>query len=1550
MSHAENVIRRVLHITMIFTAVLAVLAILSCAAFADTNSAPEWMSGALKEDSQTVTLGNPYTPKQSITAKWTDPDGDKLVYWYSVDDGTPALCTDYNGSEGQLPYFAYTFTSLGTHTLKIWVSDNKTQSDPYVATVTVVDPETYEYNMTIMAAPKDADLEFFKCEGFNENGEDIPGEEIEPYSQSREENYNCYHIKMKTGTYSFRGEDSEGNKLGGMTFQVPNEARVAGSSETIVCIREIDIGCATKYDETNYCTEEYFRPHITTWGHEAVYGSVYTSEEMSFFRTMAIAAGNDMTYQYYLEAKEKARLLGFADGGFSTNLTVTAAGSIMVMKPSLSKSKEVSFKVPSGADVRVFFQRNNYGTLDRTSQTFKDKSVNGDGTETWSFSIPTQSGKYSWRVSKDGRLTRAGFMSAVKNEIDLTEEDDCDPDSTLTTAGSGYIDNSILLSVNSSNTLELEVGEEFTVNAYRAWQIITDPGSNIMIEPDFHTEIINGSDVIEIHEGETGNAFGNKFKLVTKKEGFAVLRVFYDAIKIYGGSDTGIYGACDKVREGILIVRVGKKSSHNVSFRITGKASRNTEWDAEFDTCYFTGESGELYMAPISDDGINTVSIADSENFSFTDLEEEEGRYTIPVKAGNNVIRVITDNGEEHYQIVRGCLYSYTLTNVTRKGKAPVVGDTVKLHLNGLYMPVPKMSGVYNPGYMSTGKVNYITEAGTEVESPGSQYDFITTQDITVTILRYSSGEYELTNGQMSISIMAAPNCLGLHRSIPYGGLNTMFNAVSNGWKGSALGDLGIPVSKTGHGLQFSNVVEDSEFRLVNAEGTDLIPDETYGGNIVYPELPDGTYSYTVTRDGYGAVSGEAVLTAKDSGQKEINIEQKLNDQTVQNVIDEIKALPESDQLTKNDIAAVDNAKAEYDSLSDEQKSYISKDITDKLNALVHEAAILRDDDVTNVISLIKALPDTSELTLDDKDKVDASDKAFKALSDIQKALVDEKLQKRLTAAVRQMSTLVTDKENQDAADLAEQYIKALPAVDALTLGDKDAVDQAKSYYDSLTRTQKALVPDSSKLALTDAVNKIKELEEQARQAEEEARQAEEAARRAEEKYRQDKAAAEAAEQLITDLPVLSAMTLNDKEKVESAKAKYDSLTDDQKALVSDSNKQLLQSALDKIDKLEEQARQAEEEARRAAEEQAERERQKAEQEKKNKAAAEATEQLITGLPALNDMTLNDKEKVESAKAKYDNLTDDQKALVSDSNKQLLHNALDKIDELEELARQAEEEAKRAAEEQEERERQKAEQEKKNKAAAEATEQMITQLPAVDSITLEDKEKIEAAKAKYDSLTDDQKALVADSNKQKLQNAIDKIGELEEQARKAAEEQAEREREQAEQVEKDKAAAEAVLQKIVELPALQELTLNDKTKVEQIRVSFDGLTELQKALVPYDMQVILQSAESRIKELEQINIAKAYKTKIKAKALKGHKAKITWKKLSKVTGYKVYRATKKKGKYKLIKTLSSPKKVTFTNSKLKKDNYYYYKVLPYTRINGAVYKGKWSNISRIKAK
>ena len=96
--------------------------------------------------------------------------------------------------------------------------------------------------------------------------------------------------------------------------------------------------------------------------------------------------------------------------------------------------------------------------------------------------------------------------------------------------------------------------------------------------------------------------------------------------------------------------------------------------------------------------------------------------------------------------------------------------------------------------------------------------------------------------------------------------------------------------------------------------------------------------------------------------------------------------------------------------------------------------------------------------------------------------------------------------------------------------------------------------------------------------------------------------------------------------------------------------------------------------------------------------------------------------------------------------------------------------------------------------------------------------------------------------------------------------------------------------------------------------------------------------------------AKAKKTKIKAKAKKGKKALVTWNAVSGVTGYKVYRATKKNGKYKLIKTIKNAKTKKFMDKKLKKGKKYFYKVIPYTNVNGKAVNGLKSNIKKIKAK
>ena len=111
-----------------------------------------------------------------------------------------------------------------------------------------------------------------------------------------------------------------------------------------------------------------------------------------------------------------------------------------------------------------------------------------------------------------------------------------------------------------------------------------------------------------------------------------------------------------------------------------------------------------------------------------------------------------------------------------------------------------------------------------------------------------------------------------------------------------------------------------------------------------------------------------------------------------------------------------------------------------------------------------------------------------------------------------------------------------------------------------------------------------------------------------------------------------------------------------------------------------------------------------------------------------------------------------------------------------------------------------------------------------------------------------------------------------------------------------------------------------------------------------------------------IKKAKAAKTTVSVKALTKHKAKVTWKKVTlsyivdgkkysrAVTGYKVYRAAKKNGKYKLVKTIKKAMTLKYVDKKLKKGKKYFYKVRTYTRIDGKDYLGKWSKAKSVRAK
>ena len=126
-----------------------------------------------------------------------------------------------------------------------------------------------------------------------------------------------------------------------------------------------------------------------------------------------------------------------------------------------------------------------------------------------------------------------------------------------------------------------------------------------------------------------------------------------------------------------------------------------------------------------------------------------------------------------------------------------------------------------------------------------------------------------------------------------------------------------------------------------------------------------------------------------------------------------------------------------------------------------------------------------------------------------------------------------------------------------------------------------------------------------------------------------------------------------------------------------------------------------------------------------DQAAAAAVTEAIAALPTV--VTVNDKAAIEAARTVYDALTDDQKALVSEATLQKLIDAEAALAVAEEAAA--------------------------NQEAADAVTDILNDLPGADSVTVGDKEAIEAARAAYDALTDEQKALISAETLKKLTDA-----------------------------------------------------------------------------------------------------------------------------------------------------------------------------------------------------
>lgn len=86
--------------------------------------------------------------------------------------------------------------------------------------------------------------------------------------------------------------------------------------------------------------------------------------------------------------------------------------------------------------------------------------------------------------------------------------------------------------------------------------------------------------------------------------------------------------------------------------------------------------------------------------------------------------------------------------------------------------------------------------------------------------------------------------------------------------------------------------------------------------------------------------------------------------------------------------------------------------------------------------------------------------------------------------------------------------------------------------------------------------------------------------------------------------------------------------------------------------------------------------------------------------------------------------------------------------------------------------------------------------------------------------------------------------------------------------------------------------------------------------------------------------------KVKAKRAGKQKIRVSWKRVTGATGYKVYRSTKKNKGFKAVKTIKKAKTVKYTTKRLKKGKRYYFKVRAYRTVSGKkVYSAYSSRVS-----
>lgn len=732
-------------------------------------------------------------------------------------------------------------------------------------------------------------------------------------------NYQMFYASLTAGRYAYRafGKNADTDEydvaLGGMTLDLPTDKNVdggAGGGGSIYLQCNSFYTSSKKTDNTYFTADEYHvQLDCPIMGTTAVMGTPYTKGNYAYYPTVLYAGGNACLYNAYAYPDIDGYI-------FSQSINQTFRASYSDAKKNLTINTELTLTatVPQNAAFGLYFQWNNFNTTEVEHTPWKD---NGDGTKSAEYKISKSNGNYTWRLSDDTHVTQTGWLPSLSESTGASFSFGENAATNRVSHSFAQLGTATVNRDEADLQLNLDpsgyeaISGTTRVRAYRHWQLINSDTANIMVEPDFHWNLVTGDASITAVNG--GNAGANWADITPGTED-SIITVYYDSVYVgtYNAKDTvvkgvvvpagsittgshgGLYPATQPQRIGVIVVG-GTGVTHgtadaDVDFNMAADVttSRTMDWDYNYDTWFYeANETDPALDFAVTATGDVTVEYAfvtansamTSVRTGFTAVSAgEDGRYAVPLKAfddlgsgmGGTVIIKMTDDTGVSYRLVRVAKVTVTAENVSHPEEDIMPGDQVKLTFRGMFRGVDKISGIFNP---TNFKPTYYA-GETKFESTLYQYQKMDNAAITVTVpedVEFAEGAetaaYSFTNGYTFGTMFAAASPFETIYGMTNTGVGTNFNAVNINYYIGHYADAAVTVHrKVTYDTKLvvpdasGNAVEGVKITLTGSDGKAVETNENNRYTLGY-----GDYTYVLTKDGYVVTRGTFSLGSADA-------------------------------------------------------------------------------------------------------------------------------------------------------------------------------------------------------------------------------------------------------------------------------------------------------------------------------------------------------------------------------------------------------------------------------------------------------------------------------------------------------------------------------------------------------------------------------------------------------------------------------------------------------------------------------------------------------------